>query len=132
MRAVVDVNPYEPMFIVLLLAACLMSAWKITLPISVSNGSTLSLADAANVMTMLLLGASASAVVAAAGVWVQCTHRPRQPYPLYRTLFSMAAASLTMLAAGAAYTALGGHGVPAIWSARWPSRSSARLRHISS
>jgi signal transduction histidine kinase/CheY-like chemotaxis protein len=112
LRAVPSVDPYQPVFIILLVAACLISAWKITLPLPVANGSTLSMADAANVMSMLLLGASASAVVAAAGVWVQCTHRPRQPYPLYRTIFSMASASLTMLATGAAYNALGGHGVP--------------------
>jgi signal transduction histidine kinase/ActR/RegA family two-component response regulator len=113
LRAVTGVDPYQPMFIILLAAACLISAWKITLPLPVANGSTLSMADAANVMSMLLLGASASAVVAAAGVWVQCTHRPKQRYPLYRTLFSMASASLTMLGTGAAYSALGGHGVPA-------------------
>jgi len=113
LRAITTVNPYQPMLIILLVAACLISAFKVTLPLPVANGSTLSMADAANVMSMLLLGASASAVVAAAGVWVQCTHRPKQRYPLYRTLFSMASASLTMLGTGAAYNALGGHGVPA-------------------
>jgi len=113
LRAVPGVDPFQPLFIILLVAACLISAWKITLPLPVANGSTLSMADAANVMSLLLLGASASAIVAAAGVWVQCTHRPRHPYPLYRTIFSMASASLTMLGTGAAYNALGGHGVPA-------------------
>ena len=113
LQGVVGVNPYQPMFVILLVAACLISSWKITLPISVANGSTLSLADAANVMSMLLLGPAASAVIAVAGVWVQCTHRPKQRYPLHRTLFSTAAAALTMLGSGAVYQALGGHGVPA-------------------
>ena len=100
-------------FLVLLACACLMSAWKVALPISVANGSTLSLADAANVMSLLLLGPHAAVVIVVGGVLTQCVYRPRQRYPAYRTVFSMAAAALTMAASAAAYTSLGGVRAPA-------------------
>jgi signal transduction histidine kinase/CheY-like chemotaxis protein len=47
-------------------------------------------------------------VVAVAGAWMQCTFRVKRSYPLYRTAFSMSGEAITMVATGAAYTALGG------------------------
>src|SRR4029450_11924826 len=45
---------------------------------------------------------------ALAGVLTQCTFHVRQPYPLYRTVFSLAAVAITILTTGRAYTLLGG------------------------
>ena len=99
-------------FFFLLLAACLTSAWKVNLPIPLASGSTLSVSYAANLMAILLLGPRAAVVVAAAGVWTQCTVNVKQRYPLYRTVFSIAAEVLTMAATGLAYQALGGTSGP--------------------
>src|SRR4029079_1626459 len=51
-------------------------------------------------------------------VWTQCTFKPKQPYPLYRTLFSVAAEAITMAATGVAYQQLGGPAVPVDAAAR--------------
>ena len=59
-------------------------------------------------MALLLLGPRAAVIVAVAGVWTQCTVNVRQRYPLYRTVFSIAAEVVTMAATGLAYQALGG------------------------
>src|SRR5262245_25702664 len=57
----------------LLLLACVTSAWKVTLPMSLSSGSTLSVSYAADLMALLLLGPEAAVIVAVAGAWMQCT-----------------------------------------------------------
>ena len=95
-------------FAALSLAACFTSAWKVNLPIPLTSGSTLSVAYAANLISLLLLGPRHAVVVAAAGTWVQCTFRPRQRYPLYRTVFSVAAVVITMAVTGFVYLRLGG------------------------
>src|SRR5215217_4247200 len=56
--------PSPALFAVLLVAACLMSAWKIPMPVAVTSSCTLSVADAANIMSLLLLGADAAAIIA--------------------------------------------------------------------
>ena len=73
----------------LLLLACVTSAWKVTLPMSLASGATLSVSYAADLMTLLLLGPEAAVIVAVAGAWMQCTFKVKQTYPLYRTAFSM-------------------------------------------
>ena len=60
-------------FVLLLLAVCVTSAWKVTLPIPRANGSTLSVSYAANLMALLLLGPRAAVLIAVAGVLTQCT-----------------------------------------------------------
>jgi len=92
----------------LLLLACVTSAWKVTLPLSLSSGSTLSVSYAADLMTLLLLGAGPAVIVAVAGAWMQCTFRVKQSYPLYRTGFSMSAEAITMVATGLTFVSLGG------------------------
>jgi signal transduction histidine kinase/CheY-like chemotaxis protein len=82
--------------------------WKVNLPIALSSGSTLSVSYAANLTTLLLLGPQHALVVAVAGVWAQCTYHVKRTYPLYRTLFSVAAEAMTMTATGLAYRWLGG------------------------
>ena len=104
--------PDPATFFFLLLAACLTSAWKVNLPIPLASGSTLSVSYAADLMALLLLGPRAAVLVAAAGVWTQCTVNVKQRYPLYRTVFSIAAEILTMAATGLAYQALGGTSGP--------------------
>jgi signal transduction histidine kinase/ActR/RegA family two-component response regulator len=92
----------------LLLLACITSAWKVTLPLSLSSGATLSVSYAADLMALLLLGAGPAVIIAVAGAWMQCTFRVKQSYPLYRTGFSMSAEAITMVATGLTYASLGG------------------------
>ena len=95
-------------FALLLVTATLTGGWKVTLPISLSSGSTLSVTHAVGLMALLLLGPRHAIPIAVAGVWAQCTFYVKQPYPLYRTVFSMAAEAFTMMASGVAYGWLGG------------------------
>ncbi len=100
--------PRPMLFAVLLMTACLTSAWKITLPISLTSGSTLSVTHAVNLMALLMLGPRHAVPIAVVGAWAQCTFHVKQPYPLYRTVFSMAAEAFTMMASALAYAWLGG------------------------
>jgi len=100
--------PRPAMFGILLLASCITSAWKVNLPGPLSSGSTLSVSYAADLAALMLLGPEQAMVVALAGVLTQCTFHVRQPYPLYRTAFSLAAEAITILTTGQAYTLLGG------------------------
>src|SRR5258706_2980152 len=100
--------PRPAMFGILLVASCITSAWKVNLPGVLSSGSTLSVSYAADLAALMLLGPEQAAIVALAGVLTQCTFHVRQPYPLYRTVFSLAAEAITILSTGHAYTALGG------------------------
>lgn len=92
----------------LLILSCITSAWKVTLPISLSSGATLSVSYAADLMALLLLGPGPAVIIAVAGAWMQCTFRVKQSYPLYRTAFSMSAEAITMVATGMTYASLGG------------------------
>jgi signal transduction histidine kinase/ActR/RegA family two-component response regulator len=99
-------------FAALLVTACLTARWKVTLPISLACGSTLSVTHAVNLMALLLLGPRHAVPIAVAGAWAQCTFQVKQPYPLYRTVFSVAAEALTMTASAVAYDWLGGSPEP--------------------
>jgi signal transduction histidine kinase len=92
----------------LLAAACLTAVWKVNLLIPLGSGSTLSVSIAAKLMTLLLLGPGAAVFVSVAAALTQCTFRVRQPYPAYRTMFSMAAEAITVGMTGLAYGWLGG------------------------
>jgi signal transduction histidine kinase/ActR/RegA family two-component response regulator len=103
--------PAPGLFVFALLSACLTSAWKVNLPIPLASGSTLSVSYAADLMALLLLGPRPATVIAAVGVWTQCTVNVKRRYPIYRTVFSIAAEVITMSLTGAAYEWLGGsHG----------------------
>jgi signal transduction histidine kinase/CheY-like chemotaxis protein len=104
--------PDPALFLFLLLTVCLTSAWKVNLPLSLMSGATLSVSYAADLMALLLLGPRAAILIAAIGVWTQCTFSVKQRYPVYRTTFSVAAEIVTMSATGAAYLALGGRQGP--------------------
>src|SRR3954447_5000087 len=86
--------------------SCLTSLWKVTLPLALTSGSTLSVSYAADLMALLLLGPNHAMVVAVAGAWTQCTFRVKEPYPWYRTAFSIAAEAITIQATGVVYGAL--------------------------
>ena len=75
--------------VLLLVASCLTSLWKVNLPIPLASGYTLSVSYAANLMALLLLGPEQALVIALAGVWTQCSVHVRRRYPWYRTAFSM-------------------------------------------
>jgi len=96
------------MFVSLAMFACVTSVWKVNLPIAVANGSTLSVSYAANLMSLLLLGPQHAALIAVAGAVMQCRYKAKATYPVYRTIFSAAAAGITMSATGAVYMMLGG------------------------
>ena len=102
------VYPHPATFAALLAAACVTSSWKVTLPISLASGSTLSVSYAANLTALLLLGPEQAMLIAVTGVWTQCTIDAREPYPLYRTIFSTAAEAITMIATAFVYASLGG------------------------
>jgi signal transduction histidine kinase/ActR/RegA family two-component response regulator len=104
--------PPPVLFVVLMVFACLISLWKVNLPIATASGSTLSVSYAANLMALLLLGLRPALIIAVAGVLTQCTYKVKKSYPLYRTLFSATAEVLTMTATGIAYQQLGGSPVP--------------------
>ena len=101
-------SPDSTLFVLLVVASCLTSAWKVNLPIPLASGSTLSVAYAADLTSLLLLGPAPAMIVALAGAWTQCTFKVKERYPLYRTAFSMAAVAIAMWATGWVYTSLGG------------------------
>src|ERR1700704_2512153 len=95
--------PRPALFLVLLVVSCVTSVWKVNLPISLASGSTLSVSYAAHLTSLLLLGPRHAVLIAVAGAWTQCVFRVKRPYPVYRTVFSMAAEAITMSAAGLSY-----------------------------
>ena len=106
--------PRPALFAALFVLGCITSIWKVTLPIALSSGSTLSMSYAAGLMALLMLGPRLAVVVAVAGVVAQCTIRVKQRYPLYRTIFSAAAEAITMAGTGLMFDRLGGAaGAPA-------------------
>ena len=96
------------LFFLVLASVCVTAAWKVNLPIPLTSGSTLSVSYAAKLMALLLLGPEHAVIIGVAGAFVQCTYKVKQPYPLYRTVFSMTAEALTMAATSVAYVSLGG------------------------
>src|SRR5687768_11001296 len=90
LAAVVAFFPREwpsPIVVAALLACtCLTASWKVSLPISLVSGSTLSVSHAANMMALLIVGPGAAILIAIAGAWTQCMIKVRRAYPWYRTL----------------------------------------------
>jgi signal transduction histidine kinase/ActR/RegA family two-component response regulator len=108
--------PQPALFATLLVFACLTSIWKVNLPIALTNGSTLSVSYAANLMSLLLLGPTHAVVIAAAGAWMQCSYKAKHFDPLHRAVFSTASAVLTMAATSLVYGWLGGSLTPVHFS----------------
>ena len=95
------------LFLVLLLASALTSAFKVSLPLA-RGASTMSVSYAVDFAALLLLGPHETMFVAVTSAWVQCTFRMETKNPLYRTAFSMACLAITVQAAGYAYVLSGG------------------------
>jgi hypothetical protein len=104
--------PRPLLFLLLLVAACLTSVWKVNLPISQASGSTLSVAHAAEFMSLVLLGPRQAMLIAVIAAWTQCTFRVKQRYPLYRTVFSLATQAVTMAVTAFVFERLGGQLAP--------------------
>jgi PAS domain S-box-containing protein len=100
--------PDPILFAALLCCSCVTSTWKVTLPLAPASRATLSVSYAADLMALLLLGPEPAIIVALAGAFTQCTIRARQFEPWYRTVFSLAAEAVTMVATGMVYAWLGG------------------------
>lgn len=99
------------LFGTLLLLSCVTSSWKVTLPLALTSGSTLSVSYAADLMALLLLGADQAMLIAVVGAWTQCTFNAKRSYPSYRTIFSMAGEAITIQATGFVFASLGGPSV---------------------
>ena len=106
-------RPPADTFVTLVAISCLLSVWKVNLPLPLSSGSTLSVSYAADLAALLLVGPRAALLVALAGAYAQCTISVKRPYPLYRTAFSLGAEAITMAATSVTYAALGGEIAPA-------------------
>src|SRR5438067_4501028 len=87
--------PKPGLFIGLLLFSSVASALKVNLPLATS-GSTMSVSYAVDFLSLLLLGADATMIVAATSAWSQCTIRTQSRAAPHRTLFSMASLVLTV------------------------------------
>ena len=99
--------PRPGLFAALLVLSVLCSALKVDLPLGVGT-SCISLSYAVNFTALMLLGPAPTMLITMASSWSQCTFRMNQPNPAYKTLFSMASVALSVAAAGATYTSLGG------------------------
>jgi diguanylate cyclase (GGDEF)-like protein/putative nucleotidyltransferase with HDIG domain len=95
------------LFIGLLVASGITSAFKVRLPLA-RSGSTMSVSYAVDFASLLVLGANAAMLVAAASAWSQCTFRKKERNPPHQTAFSMAGLAITVQAAGLAYEFFGG------------------------
>jgi len=100
--------PRLSLFAALVIFSCVTSLWKVTLPLALSSGSTLSVSYAADLMALILLGPHHAMVVAVIGAWTQCAFRSKEPYPWYRTVFSMGAEAITVQLTGVVYGLLAG------------------------
>ena len=95
------------LFLLLLALSSITSVFKVNLPLA-RSGSTMSVSYSVDFASLLLLGPHETMLVAAASAYSQCTFRIKEPNPTHRTLFSMACLIVTVQAAGAVYTMLGG------------------------
>jgi diguanylate cyclase (GGDEF)-like protein len=95
------------LFAALLALSVLVSAFKVSLPLT-RSGSTMSISYAVDLAALILLGPHEAMLVAVASAWSQCTLWTRTRTRAYQTIFSMAALAITVQLAGLTYAALGG------------------------
>src|SRR5688572_12394132 len=100
--------PHPFLALTLLLAALVLSVFKLRLPLGRGN-STMSMAYAVDFAALMLVGADLAMVVAAAGVLTQCTVRVKRRQPVYRTAFSVASVIIAVHVAGWVWSVLGGN-----------------------
>jgi len=100
------------LFAALLVLSVMSSALKVDMPLG-AGSSCISLSFAVDFTALLLFGPGPTMVIAVTSAWSQCTLRMQERNPTYKTLFSMATLALSVAAAGATYTYLGGtYGTP--------------------
>jgi PAS domain S-box-containing protein len=99
--------PHPWMAATFLIAALVLSVFKLRLPLSRSN-STMSMAYAVDFAALMMVSADLAMVVAAAGVLTQCTVNVKRRQPVYRTAFSVASVIIAVHVAGWVWTVLGG------------------------
>jgi diguanylate cyclase (GGDEF)-like protein/putative nucleotidyltransferase with HDIG domain len=98
----------EPgLFAALLVLSVISSALKVDMPVG-AGGSCISLSYVVDFTALLLFGPGPTMLIAVTSGWSQCTLRMQERNPIYKTLFSMAALAVSVAAAGATYTWLGG------------------------
>jgi hypothetical protein len=98
----------RPLLAMTFLAAMLVvSLFKLRLPLG-RGQSTLSMAYVIDFAVLVTSGVEEAAVIAAAGVLVQCLVKARSRQPWYRTAFSVAAVVLAVQSAGWTWSVLGG------------------------
>jgi len=99
--------PRPGLFAALLVLSVVSSALKVDMPLGVGS-SCMSLSYAVDFTALLLLGPAPTMLIAVTSGWSQCTFRMQERNPAYKTLFSMATLAVSVAAAGAIYTGLGG------------------------
>jgi diguanylate cyclase (GGDEF)-like protein/putative nucleotidyltransferase with HDIG domain len=98
----------EPgLFAALLVLSVLSSALKVDMPMGAGT-SCISLSYVVDFTALLLFGPGPTMLIAVTSGWSQCTLRMQERNPIYKTLFSMATLAVSVAAAGATYTWLGG------------------------
>ena len=97
--------PNPSLTIALLCSSLLLSSLKLRLPLG-RGVSTMSMACAADLVTLMTLGPNVAMITASTGVLFQCTWRVRRSQPLYRAAFSVASVAITVQAAGWIWHAL--------------------------
>ena len=112
------------LFLTLFVLSSASTAMKITLPLTV-NASTMSVSHAIDLSSLLLLGWRQTLLVAAASAFTQCVFNRKEPPPVHRTLFSMAALVVTVAGAGVALTLLAAPGADAVTSVARPLLGAA-------
>jgi len=95
------------LFAALLVLSVISSALKVNMPLGVGS-SCISLSYVVDFTGLLLLGPAPTMLIAISSAWSQCTFRMSERNPAYKTLFSMATLVVSVAAAGATYTSLGG------------------------
>jgi diguanylate cyclase (GGDEF)-like protein/putative nucleotidyltransferase with HDIG domain len=95
------------LFAALLVLSVMSSALKVDMPLG-AGSSTISLSFAVDFTALLLFGPGPTMLIAVTSGWSQCTLRMQERNPTYKTLFSMATLAVSVAAAGAAYSYLGG------------------------
>jgi diguanylate cyclase (GGDEF)-like protein/putative nucleotidyltransferase with HDIG domain len=99
--------PRPGLFAAFLVLSVIVSALKVDMPLG-AGSSCISLSYAVDFTALLLLGPAPTMLIAISSAWSQCTFRMSEPNPAYKTLFSMATLVVSVAAAGATYTFLGG------------------------
>jgi diguanylate cyclase (GGDEF)-like protein/PAS domain S-box-containing protein len=102
------VHVERPLLLLIFCAASTLAAvFKLRLPLS-KNESTMSISYAVDFTALLVIGAGQTVLVSALAGWSQGFFGRGTRNPLHRTLFNMAALTITVQAAGLVYEVAGG------------------------